>query len=191
MLIVGVLFVLPSYLSNALTDQSAGLGFLIGVVSWVLQIGLTLGLIAVALKVHDNQVPPLSEVFNHFGHFFTYFGASLLYGLIMLAGIILLVVPAFVWALKYSQFAYFIVDKDMGPMDALHQSGVVTKGAKWRLFGLGLSLMLINLAGALVFLVGLLVTVPMTMLAYVYVYRKLSAGSIEPGLASAPSSLAS
>ena len=49
----------------------------------------------------------------------------------------------------------------------------MTKNHVWELFVLLFVLALINLAGSLVAFVGLLVTVPVAMMAAVSVYRKL------------------
>ena len=85
----------------------------------------------------------------------------------------MLIVPGVIWAIKYQFFAYLIVDKKMGPWEAIQKSGEMTAGNKGNLFLLGLILALINIAGAICLLVGLFATIPTTMLAIVYVYRKL------------------
>ena len=54
-------------------------------------------------------------------------------------------------------------------------SSKVTKGAKWDLFVFSLLLVAINIGGALCFLVGLLITVPMSAVSWAFVYRKLVA----------------
>ncbi len=51
----------------------------------------------------------------------------------------------------------------------------MTVGVKWHLLGFLLIVALLNLLGAIVFLVGLLVTVPVTMIAYAHIYQKLQA----------------
>ena len=64
----------------------------------------------------------------------------------------------------------------------------MTKGYKWTLFGYVLVTILINAVGAMLFLIGLLWTVPTTALASAFIYRKLS-GAIkveEPTAVAAP-----
>src|SRR4030042_562947 len=65
-----------------------------------------------------------------------------------------------------------IVDKKMG-IDSLSKSWQMTKGVKLNLFLFWILLALINIAGALLLLVGLFITVPLSMVATAYVYRKL------------------
>jgi uncharacterized membrane protein len=61
----------------------------------------------------------------------------------------------------------------LGPVEALKQSGALTQGAKWNLFLFGLLLCGVNLLGALVLLIGLFATIPTTMVATAYAYRRL------------------
>lgn len=58
-------------------------------------------------------------------------------------------------------------------MEAIKKSGEITMGSKGKLFWFGLLLGLINIAGAICLLIGLFITIPVTMVAMVYVYRKL------------------
>ena len=88
-----------------------------------------------------------------------------------------MIVPGIIWAIKFQFFSYFIVDKEVGPIEALKKSAAITKGAKWDLFVFGALLGLINLAGALCVVVGLFATIPTTMVAIAFIYRKLLAES--------------
>jgi len=166
---------LPGIIGSLLEDQNAGfLIFIIQLVSWGLQLLVSLGLIHVALLVHDRKKATYKDLFSQTRLIIPYFLASVIYTLIIIAGFILLVIPGFVWAIKFRYFSYLMVDKKLGPIDAIKQSGKITKGVKWQLFLFGLVLFGINILGALVLLVGLLVTIPLSMMAEAYVYRKLS-----------------
>ena len=174
MLLAAVTFVVPSYISGRLIVVSESLSVIIFLASWFLQIGVGLGLIGLALKFSQGLRPPLSELFNYFRFFWPYFLASLLYSLVIFAGVILLVVPAFVWGIKYSLFPFFIIDKGVRPLEALHLSAEATRVVKWQLFLFLLLLALINLAGVLLAGVGLLLTVPVTYIAWAHVYSRLT-----------------
>lgn len=69
---------------------------------------------------------------------------------------------------------YAVVDRAMGPIAALKESIKVTKGNRIKVIGFLLTLVLLNILGAIALFVGLLVTVPMTLLGLVHVYRTLS-----------------
>ena len=56
---------------------------------------------------------------------------------------------------------------------SLRESAEMTHGIKWHLLGFFIIILLLNIVGALLLLVGLLVSVPVTMIAYAHVYQKL------------------
>lgn len=136
-----------------------------------------MGLIKIALRIYDNKKCELADVFSDLLSclplFFKYLSASIVYILIVLSGIILLIVPGIIWSIKFSFFSYFIVDKGLGPIEALKQSSVITNGVMRDLFLFWLLVSVINCVGLLAFFVGLFVTIPITMIAIGYVYRKL------------------
>ena len=90
-----------------------------------------------------------------------------------MAGFILLIVPGIIWAIKYQFAQYLVIDKGYKPIEAIKKSGQITKDAKWSLLLLGLLSGLINVLGAIALVVGLFATVPTTMVAKAFVYRKL------------------
>lgn len=68
---------------------------------------------------------------------------------------------------------WVIVDRQIGPLEALVLSWKMTRGHVWKLIGLGLLLVLINALGAILLLVGLLVTIPLSLIVEARVYREL------------------
>jgi hypothetical protein len=89
---------------------------------------------------------------------------------VLIAFLILVVILS----IKLSLCLYFVVDKGLGPINALRASSRATRGAKWSLFVFGILCGLINLLGMLCFFVGLFATVPTVMVAMALVYRNLS-----------------
>jgi len=162
------------YVIGVLCARSAyGFSFIFHVASAVLSFIVNIGLIKIALKFVDGGKPEVKDLFDFHGCFWRYVGGSFLYGLIYRAGIILLVVPGIIWAIMFQYFGYCIVSEKISIMDALEKSRRLTKTVRWKLLGFGIVLALINYLGALVLLVGLFATVPTTIVAYAYVFRKL------------------
>jgi len=62
----------------------------------------------------------------------------------------------------------------MGPIASMKESYAITKGRFWKLLGFWIVIGLFNLLGLIPFGIGLLVTVPVSALASIYVYRELS-----------------
>ncbi len=158
---------------GALVSDSAALSLLVGVVSWILQVLISIGLLRIPLKFLDGQKGEFGDLVSGGRWFVNYLIASVLYALMVLGGLVLLIVPGIILGIRFQFFGYLIVDKNLGATEALKKSWAMTKGSVWDLFLLGVVLALLNLAGALVLMVGLFVSVPVTILAMAFVYRKL------------------
>ncbi len=163
----------PDIIKHLVRAEALVFVIIVSLVSWALSAVIQVGLIRIALKFCDNQKGKYSDLFAYYPLFFKYLLGSILYGLIVLAGTILLIIPGIIWAIKYQFFSYFIVDKGAGPIEALKRSSAITKGSKWNLFLFALLLGLINLLGMLCLLLGSFATMPTTMVASAFVYRKL------------------
>lgn len=176
---VGVLVVafvitfVPHAIAGVLQKNFPGLSFLFRIVAWIVEIIVAIGLITIALKFLDGKTPEFNDLFSFQPFFWKYLGASILTGLVVAAGFILFIIPGIYWLIKFQFFGYFVVDQGCGPVEALRRSSRITHTVKWKLLGFGLLCMVINWLGAIVLLVGLLVTVPLTLIAYAFVYRKL------------------
>jgi uncharacterized membrane protein len=101
--------------------------------------------------------------------------SSILYGLIVGVGFILLVVPGIYLALRLQFYSFYVVDKNAGITDSLKMSWEATKGNTLNIFLFVLILIALNILGAIALLVGLLVTIPVSFIAVALLYRKLSA----------------
>lgn len=145
----------------------------------------SVGLITFALRAHDE--PDEASVFDLWNPMpiWRYLGASILSGLAIFIGVLLLVVPGIIAALSLSFATALVVDRALGPIEAMKESKHITKGNRLELLWLFILIAGINLLGALALLVGLLVSVPVSFLAMTHAYRLLAAD------ASAPEPLAS
>jgi uncharacterized membrane protein len=106
-------------------------------------------------------------------------GTGILYALIFIAGLILLIVPGIIWAVKFGLWPCFVVDKGLGPIQALKASSRTTRGVKWDLFGFGVICVIFTLAGLLCLIVGVFATYPTIIVAHALVYRQLAAQTPE------------
>jgi uncharacterized membrane protein len=152
---------------------------LLRVLGYVIGIIVKIGLIKIALSFCDEQKPPFATLFDAWDCFWRVVGVGILYGLIVLAGFILFIIPGIVWVVKFSLCYYFVIDKGLGPIQALKASSRATMGVKWQLFGFGLLCGLINLLGMLCLIVGVFATYPTVLIAHTLVYRQLLAQTPE------------
>lgn len=162
------------------------LSLLVALVSGILNLLTQLGFVKIALKCCDDVRPKVGDLFNCVSLLIKYFIGSVLYGLIILCGIILLIVPGIVWAVKFQFYPYFILEKGLGPVASLKMSGMITDGSKWRLFLFDIVSMGVILLGVLALLVGLVVAIPVVMVGTAYIYRTLLAASAPHETAPAP-----
>ena len=148
---------------------------LLSLALWVLSMIISLGMVHVSLILSEDQRPRVADLFELAPRVGVYILAMICYFLVVLGGMVLLIIPGFIFSIKYGQFSYVVADEELGPVASVKRSGELTQGAKWQLLGFGMVLMLINLAGALCLLVGLLVTIPASMIASAHVFRQLQA----------------
>ena len=165
---------LPYFIGMAakIPSESAW-NILLAVASVILGIWINIGIFNIALAFARHEKPKFSELFSRYDLIWNYFAASFLYILLLIAGLLLLVFPMFIWGSKYGLFPYFIVEKGAGPLESLKMSAEATMGAKWDVFGLWLLVGVINLLGLLCLGVGLFATLPTTWVAFAYAYRTL------------------
>lgn len=167
--------ILISGLSEALQRSGAHLaGVILSILGYAIQLLFGLGLISVSLKMYDGEKPSYKELYLHGTLFWQYLGVTVIYSLAMLVGFILLVIPGIWVTCTYFFAPYVLFEKKIGIKEAFKESARLTKGNKWKIFGLFIINILLSLLGFVVFGVGLLVTMPLTLMAYVYVYKQLS-----------------
>lgn len=173
MFVAGLIGVVTDFVNIFIKEEFVIIRVLLAIVSWFLWIFIGTGLTKISLNFYDQKKVKLIDLFSQYRLFFKVLLGLILYALIILTGFILLIIPSVIWSIKYQFFAYFIIDKKSGPVEALKRSAIITYGAKWDLFLLGLLLGFINLLGVVTLLIGLLVTVPIQLMASVFVYRRL------------------
>ena len=145
-----------------------------GIVGFVIQILVKMGTNRIQLKAHQSvESVSLRDLWAP-RPFLKYVGAYFLVVIIVIAGLILLIVPGVMWALKYMFVPLIVMEKKMGPLDSLKESARITYGHKWDLFIFAITLIGINIFGLACLLIGLLVAVPVTSFAFVHAYKTLS-----------------
>jgi uncharacterized membrane protein len=175
LIIAGLITIILYVLQWLMEKDAPGLSSILSIVSVVLGLIIEMGMIKIALKFADNSKAELGDLFSCIPLLPKYMVASILYGLIVLGGMILLIIPAIIWGIKFHFFSYFIIDKGEGTIEALKRSSSITKGAKWDLFLFALLIIGINILGLLALVIGLFATIPTSMVAIAFVYRKLLA----------------
>ncbi|MDD5019826.1 MAG: hypothetical protein PHH75_05130 [Candidatus Omnitrophica bacterium] len=140
---------------------------------WAIGLVLQMGIIRVTLQLHDGAPTGFDQLFADWKLFLKYLAGSILYSLIVLGGLILLIVPGIMWAVRFQFFSYFIIDKNAGPVASLKLSSKATEGVRWDVFWFDLACMGAIILGVLALFIGLFAAIPTVMMATAFVYRKL------------------
>lgn len=151
-------------------------------VSYLLGTLINMGVTAFYLAAHDNPDTVELSALWHPQPFLKFLGTSILVTVVVAIGFVLLIVPGIIAMLFFLFAAFIVIDRDLGPFDAMKESMRITEGYRWPLLGFIIVLSLILVAGAIALGVGLLVAMPVATLAFTHAYRVLSgrAGSVPP-----------
>lgn len=142
------------------------------VVVAIVFVGLDLGFKKVALGLYAGRETSLKTMFSCFSLAPTALVGWILYSLMVWVGWLFFVFPGFIALLRFAFFPYFIVDKHVGPIDALRMSYEVTKHHMWDMFAFWVAIKVIVSLGFLTWM-GVALTWPLSTLAYAFFYRKL------------------
>ena len=176
-----------SGIDAALTGSAQEPSIIGTVINLALGTLLSMGATAFYLAAHDNPDTADLSLLWHPRPFWKYLGASILLALAVAIGFVLLIVPGIILGLMFMFTTFVVIERELGPIDAMSESHRLTRGHKWRLFGFVLLLLLINVLGVLALVVGLLVSIPVSTLAFVHAYRVLGG---KPGPRPADAALA-
>jgi hypothetical protein len=132
-----------------------------------------MGVSAFYLAAHDNPQGAEYSSLWHPRPFWSYLIANLAAGILIAIGFVLLIVPGVIAMLMFMFTSLIVIDREKGPIESMALSKQITKGHRWPLLGFILLLLLINILGVLALLIGLFVTIPVSMLAFVHAYRVL------------------
>jgi hypothetical protein len=125
----------------------------------------------------------IGSLFRGFDFFVATLVASLLIGLFTFIGTLFFIIPGIVIAAVYKFTYLFIVDKRMDFWPAMQASHAVTSRDYFGFTMFLILLFLINVAGFLCLIVGLLVTIPVTIAAITVAYQEIV--GFEPSSANA------
>ena len=169
-----IIVMIPQSLEQgAFQREAAALGVIFGVIAFLVQSVVSLGWTRITLKLHDGESVEMSDLVEAYPLIWKYIGASILAGIAIGIGFMLLFLPGVFLAIRLGFFPYAIVDGGLGPVAALQKSWDLTRGSFWHLLALGIAFFVVNMIGAIALLIGLLVTIPVTAIAMAYVYRRL------------------
>ena len=131
---------------------------------------LLAGWVRLVLNITDHGKAEVADLFSEVRRFFPFLFVTILYTIVVVAGLMLFVVPGIIWGIMFMWAPILVVDKGLGPIEALKKSAAVTDGAKWDLF-LYKNLEFGVYYMASMTLVGVILVFPIAVLAKMEMYR--------------------
>lgn len=188
-------FLLQSVLSNVFTwheesgrqslylwwqnlgPQSTGTSFavtIIGILICIVSTWGEMGIISASVKAAHGEDIAVGDFFLTWDKVGRYMAGEMLCILMVGVGMILLIVPGVILAMRYCMSGYYIVTQGAGPIEALRLSEAATEGHKGELFVLALRSLGSLILGALCLGVGLLWAMPTVEIAWASAFLRLS-----------------
>ncbi|MBI2396082.1 MAG: hypothetical protein HYV09_41345 [Deltaproteobacteria bacterium] len=141
---------------------------------WVLQAFFQAGFTKMFITAARGGAPEFAQLFSGGPRFLAMLGGMLLHSILVILGFALLVVPGVILALGLTLYPYYIVERGLGPVEALKASWDATMGHKGKLFVLGLYSLGVALVGLLACCVGMLPAMAVISVAQAVVYVRLT-----------------
>ena len=149
----------------------AGIGSIIDI---VVSSFIVAGIMSFSLKVAKGLPYTFGDLFSGAPFFVSVLVANFVSTLAIGLGMLFLIVPGVISALGLCMTLPLVIDRKLGPIDALHESWKLTDGHKTNLFIFGLIAVGLAIAGACACGVGILLVMPILYIAHMYIYLKLT-----------------
>ena len=173
------IYVLISGAAGLMTDileSQPVLEFIASVIETFLNLIMGMGFARILLDTVDSKEVKLNTLFENRSPLIIlhYVVGSILIGVIIVAGLILLVIPGIYLAARLSFLTYVLLEQeDYDFLKAISTSWEMTENHVWDLVGLGLVAFLIVIAGILALGLGLIIAIPITGVMSAIAYRAL------------------
>lgn len=173
---VGIAIVGALITGQSLTDPEAN-GAIGGLVYQVLLVAATAplmaGMVMIGVKIARDEQVSGTEVFAHFDKVLPLAAATVLMYVLMTIGFILLVLPGIYLMVGYIMSMPLIVDKNLGPWQAMEVSRKAVTKHWFGVFGFMLVMFLLYLAGLMALVIGLIWAIPTLSIAFGILYRNM------------------
>jgi uncharacterized membrane protein len=163
-------------------DETAAIAVMAvgGLVSFVASTFFTAGVTKLMIATARGETPSFGDVFSGGPRFLPLLGTQLLVSLVVVLGLLLLVVPGVVMALAFTLAPYYVVDRQLGPIEAMKASWEATEGQKGKLLGYGVIAFFIVVLGLVACCIGSIVGASVSQLGMAIIYVRLSGTGRRP-----------
>jgi len=147
--------------------------FVAGILSLAVNAILELGMINVYLRVLDGDEAKISDLFSATKQMFTYVMGNFCFNFLLFWGYLCFIVPGVIVSVAVQFYSYFIVDKEIGPIESIRASWIASRGARLNIFLMVVLFHVLRSFGTLMFFIGLIPVNMVISLATAEIYRQL------------------
>lgn len=178
-IIYGSLSMVFSFVTTKVAGDPA-----VGSVNWVGYIAMNLlqmivltpmaaGMMMIGIKHAVGAPVNFNEIYQHFDKTMPLFLTMFLMYILIIIGFILLIIPGLYLSVGFALAIPLVVDKRMGPIEALTTSCKAITHKWFNFFGFWILSMLVVLAGILALVVGVVWAYPLVVLGIGIIYRDI------------------
>lgn len=175
--IIGFAQAPASMIKDAEEFNSAGMIALqiLAAAYWILVLSvLQYGANLLNLRAARNEKIDIKEMFAGFkNNYLNIILANLLTFAIVGLGFIFLIVPGIILACRLAFVSYLVMDKNMEPVAAVEKSWEMTRGYGWKIFGMGLLVIPIIIAGLICLVFGIIFALMWIGVAFASMYHAI------------------
>ncbi|MBY4250137.1 hypothetical protein HQO37_21325 [Rhodococcus fascians] len=175
--IVLIAAIIQGVLNFVLSSDSIVLSLVFSIIVGVVALLIQAALVRGALHEVDGIKPAFGSFFQ-FGNVAAVIIAGILVGIATSIGFVLLIIPGIVITFFTWWTFQFVIDRGDEPIPAIKASAQAIASNGGTLFVLALALVGLNIVGAIPLGLGLLVTIPITIIAGTYAYRVTVRGNV-------------
>jgi uncharacterized membrane protein len=155
------------------------LSFIFSVCGSIVRVVFTIGMIRAALLIISGITPSADVFKTDWKTFWRFVWAGIITAFFTIIGLVLLIIPGIIVALRLNLTMYFLLDKKMSAWDSVKESWKTTKGHVSKLFLLVLAFIGVMIISIIPIGLGLLISLPFVTVVMAIVYRRLSEGIAE------------
>lgn len=159
--------------NNSLAAENIFLSLGLGLLSTFIAMTIEMGMLKVNLMVLDGQTVRPDDCFKTLNFLPNYFVAWLIARTLTVFGFFCFIIPGIILHISFQFFGYFIVERGMGPLEALKASWAICDGARLDLVMLSFVLWFINVVGFMCFFLGIIPAHMVNGISLAATYRAL------------------
>ncbi len=127
--------------------------FIVTLIEMILYYGYTYA----SIKAARGEKPSIIDLLRPAKRFFSMFFSALLFFLIIFVSSLFLLIPGIFLGCRLMFIPFLVVDKKSGPVEAIGQSWEMTRGHFWKIFALGLTILI---AEIVLYFIAVLICLP-------------------------------